>query len=487
MRNVYADNWNRPSGNGGRQVTTSARNESAARQLASFAASVKFSDLPADDQIRTKLRLLNVAGSVLAARRLTGAQLVRSYSETLSGGGQSSFWLSGQRGRPEDAAFVNGMWAHLALLDDTVTHTGTMLIPAALSVAEARGCPGEEVLAALAVGYEITARIETGLMLASAVTLQGFRHSWPGVFGAAVAVAKLMGLPVDGIEDTLALVSTLAVPGTMAWYCNWADAEEAARLGSTGVTERYVQLGANAKNAVLAASLAAHGFHGSGVALEGECGIYAVYANGMGLPPDLSYRLGEEWHLAPIGVKPYPGSWVIPVYCAERIVSRRAITSVSEIDHIRVDMVTWKRNKAVVFPGPFTNQEQALASTPFNVAATLIFGRYDVAVLARATGDARVDELAAKVRIGAIPGAVTPDGKAGVVEVVFTDGTSIREDASAMPGSLLRPDTWADMNARFDGMCGDESADSKRAISEYIEHFENGDARGLADLLRRPE
>jgi 2-methylcitrate dehydratase PrpD len=292
---------------------------------------------------------------------------------------------------------------------------------------------------------------------------------------------------VDGIEDTLALVSTLAVPGTMAWYCNWADAEEAARLGSTGVTERYVQLGANAKNAVLAASLAAHGFHGSDVALEGECGIYAVYANGMGLPPDLSYRLGEEWHLAPIGVKPYPGSWVIPVYCAERIVRRRAIKSAAEVDHINIDMVTWKRNKSVVFPGPFTNQEQAIASTPFNVAATLIFGKYDVDVLARATGDPRVDELAAKVRIGAMPGAVTPDAKAGIVEVAFADGTSIREDASSMPGSVLRPDTWADMNARFDGMCGDESAESKRAVSEYIEHFENGDARGLADLLCRPE
>ena len=70
MRNVYAGNWNRPSGDGGREVTTSASSGSATRQLASFAASVKFSDLPADDQMRTKLRLLNVAGSVLAARRL---------------------------------------------------------------------------------------------------------------------------------------------------------------------------------------------------------------------------------------------------------------------------------------------------------------------------------------------------------------------------------------------------------------------------------
>ena len=113
---------------------------SATRQLAEFAASIKFSDLPADDQVRTKLRLLNVAGSVLAARRLAGARLVRSYSDTLDGGGSgsggsSSFWLTGKRGRPEDAAFVNGMWAHLALLDDTVTHTGTMLIPAALAIA----------------------------------------------------------------------------------------------------------------------------------------------------------------------------------------------------------------------------------------------------------------------------------------------------------------------------------------------------------------
>jgi hypothetical protein len=43
------------------------------------------------------------------------------------------------------------------------------------------------------------------------------------------------------------------------------------------------------------------------------------------------------------------------------------------------------------------------------------------------------------------------------------------------------------MNARFDGMCGDESADARRAVSEYIEHFEHGNAAGLADLLQRPE
>ena len=82
-------------------MTTSTGSGSATRQLAEFAASIKFSDLPADDQVRTKLRLLNVAGSVLAARRLAGARLVRSYSETLAGSSSSSRVPSGSPGVAE--------------------------------------------------------------------------------------------------------------------------------------------------------------------------------------------------------------------------------------------------------------------------------------------------------------------------------------------------------------------------------------------------
>jgi 2-methylcitrate dehydratase PrpD len=456
----------------------------AVGRLGDFAHSVNYGDLLPDDQVRTKLRLLNVVGSVLAARGLVATQLALSYAHRLPSSGASSYWLADKCGSAEDVAFVNGMLAHIALLDDTVTHTGTMLVPAALAVAEEHQCSGEDVLAALAVGYEITARIEAGLMLASAVTLKGFRHSWPGAFGAAAAAAKLMGLSAEGIADALSLISTLAVPGTMAWYCNWSDEADAARLGEVGTTERYVQLGANAKNAVVAATLAAHGFHGSKVALEGECGIYSVYSNGMGMPPEMFHQLGNDWHLAAIGVKPYPGSWVIPIYCAEEIARQHPFTSVSEVAEVNVEMVTWKRNLAVIYPGPFTNQEQALVSAPFNVAATLIFGKYDVGVLARAVGDPRVDELAAKINITALPGSVTPEAKAGVVELVLTDGTSFREDASSMPVQRLRPDTWAEMSARYEGMTPDDNGANKHALAEFVKTFEDSSANGLADLLR---
>jgi 2-methylcitrate dehydratase PrpD len=458
--------------------------KTAVQQLGEFAYETEYKRLPSAEQMRTKLRLLNLVGAVFAATRFPGAELASAYSSTLSADGESSFWLADRKGRMEDAAFVNGILSHCALLDDTVTHTGTILIPAALAVAEDRRCSGEEVLAALAVGYEIAARVEAGLMLSAAVTLQGFRHSWPAVFGAAAASAKLMGLSAGGIADAMALMGTLVVPGTMAWYCNWPDGEELLRTGEAGLAERYIQLAANTKNAVLAATLAEQGFHGSNVALEGECGVYAVYANGRGLPPELVEGLGEEWHLGAVGVKPYPGSWVIPIYCAQKIVDDHPTMNADDVARVEVDMVTWKRNSAVVYRGPFRSQEQALVSTPFSVAATLISGRYDMGVLADSVGDPRVDALAANIDVKGHAGAMTPEGRFAKVEVVLKDGTRLVADASSMELDRVKPDSWEAMADRIRGILSYDQASVAETILECVGRFDGGSGQELVDLLR---
>jgi 2-methylcitrate dehydratase PrpD len=293
-----------------------------------------------------------------------------------------------------------------------------------------------------------------------------------------------MGLSAGGIADAMALMGTLAVPGTMAWYCNWPDNDELLRTGEAGLAERYIQLAANSKNAVLAATLAEQGFHGSNVAFEGECGVYAVYANGRGLPPELVEGLGEEWHLGALGVKPYPGSWVIPVYCAQMIVDEHPTMNTDDIIRVEVDMVTWKRNIAVVYCGPFRSQEQALVSTPFSVAATLISRRYDMGVLADSVGDPRVDELAAKVDVKGRAGAMTPEGRFAKVELVMKDGTRLVADASSMELDKVKPDSWEAMAGRIRGILSHEKADLAETILECVGGYDGGSGKELVDLLR---
>jgi len=340
------------------------------------------------------------------------------------------------------------MMAHAVLLDDTVTHTGTMLVPTALAVAEAEGSSGADVLSALALGYELAARIESGHGLSGAVTRQEFRHSWPAVFGAVAAAARLMGCSGEGIGDALSLMTTLSVPGVMAKNANLPNDMERDRIGESWTAERYLQLAANARNAVLTARLARMGFHGMSVALEGECGLYGVYTGRAGLPPELFYRLGTDWHFSEIGVKPYPGSWVVPVYCAETLLKQGDFTF-EDIEGIVVRMVTWRRYIAVISPGPFVSQEQALMSCPFSIAACLVYGKYDTEVLAKAVGDERVNGLARIVECVGLPGSQGPGGRVGELEITLKDGRVLMANASEMPLDYVLPDSWEAMLARL--------------------------------------
>jgi 2-methylcitrate dehydratase PrpD len=370
------------------------------------------------------------------------------------------------------------------MLDDTVTHTGCVLIPAALSVAESRNRPGAEILAALALGYEVTARIEAGYGFPGAVMAQGFRHSWPAVFGAATAAALLLGLSADGIADTLALTTTLCVPGTMAWFATWSSPEEAKRIGKWGTSERYVQLAANAKNAVLAASLADTGFHGISEAFEADCGLFSVYTGTSGLPDELLAGLGDEWHLAEVGAKAYPGSQILPLYCAETLLHQNAV-NYENVERIEVRSITWKRNIAIIDPGPFTNAEQAHMSSPFGIASMFVFGRFDMEILAQALGDPRVDALAQRIHFEAVQGSSTPGGKFAEMEVWLKDGSCLTADALEMPTERLKPDTWDVMVDRFQKMAPTLTEDKrKQIVQEVWELDQRPNSQALTMLLR---
>jgi hypothetical protein len=185
-----------------------------------------------------------------------------------------------------------------------------------------------------------------------------------------------------------------------------------------------------------------------------------------------------------VGVKPYPGSWVIPIYCAQKIVDEHPTMNVDDVARVEVDMVTWKRNSAVVYRGPFRSQEQALVSTPFSVAATLISRRYDMGVLADSVGDPRVDALAANIDVKGHAGAMTPEGRFAKVEVVLKDGTRLVADASSMELDRVKPDSWESMADRIRGILSYDQANVAETILECVDGYDGGSGQELVDLLR---
>ena len=185
-------------------------------------------------------------------------------------------------GRPErldamGASFVNAISANLLDFDDT--HLDTIIHPAApvaapvLALAQARGFSGRAVLTAFILGVEVECRV------GNAVSPGHYARGWHitstcGVFGAAAACAKLLGLSADQISNAIGI----------------AASQSAGIVENLPSAAKNVSVGNAARNGLFAALLAAEGYSASPRAIEGPLG----WARAMGDEPDLGAPDGRS-------------------------------------------------------------------------------------------------------------------------------------------------------------------------------------------------
>jgi len=239
---------------------------SLSREFAAFVANLEYEDLPPAVTDRAKGVTLQAMSSALIARDMAASRqaMALMQEEEAGGGGAASVLCHGAKLTKAGAAFVNaemifagGKWDTFRML----THPGIAILPAALGVAEVAGASGKEFLVAVAAGYEVMERMAAEFI--PTVMSRGF-HAGPvfGIFGAAVAAAKLQHLDADQIHSAIAQCVNLA-----------AGNLEGARSGGRSLRE-----GGAVRNALLAVALAKHGTPGGETALEGEAGFYHAYA-----------------------------------------------------------------------------------------------------------------------------------------------------------------------------------------------------------------
>ena len=209
----------------------------------------------------------------------------------LGWGGGTVVPVLGRRVRlPEaSAAFVNAFQIHAlewdAVHERAVVHAMSVVVAALHASAHAHGADPEDALAALCVGVDVAA----GLGLAATSPLRFFRPATAGLIGAALAVARLRGLPAAAFADVLGLAYS-ACAGTMQAHVE----------GSVALP---LQVAGAARAAITAVDLVAHGLTGPHDALEGPFGYFRLFDDG-----DLSaytHALGT-WRIAELSIKPYP-------------------------------------------------------------------------------------------------------------------------------------------------------------------------------------
>src|ERR1700736_597515 len=244
---------------------------SLSREFAGFVAGLQYENLPPDVVDRAKGVTLQALSSALIARDMPASRqaLALLMQEEEAGGGAATVLCHGAKLTKAGAAFVNaeiifagGKWDTFRML----THPGIAILPAAFAAAETTRASGKDFLVAVAAGYEVMERMAAEFI--PTVMSRGF-HAGPvfGIFGAAVAAAKLQRLDENQMHSAIAQCVNLA-----------AGNLEGARSGGRSLRE-----GGAVRNALLAVALAKHGIPGGETVLEGEAGFYHSYTgNNLG-------------------------------------------------------------------------------------------------------------------------------------------------------------------------------------------------------------
>jgi 2-methylcitrate dehydratase PrpD len=352
---------------------------SLSRQFAAFVADLSYDALPTAVIDRAKGVTLQALISALVAHDMpaTRQALALMQEEEAGGGGAATALCSGVRLTKAGAAFVNsemmlagGKWDTFRML----THPGTAILPAALVAAEQTGCDGRAFLTAVAAAYEVMERMASEFI--PTVMSRGF-HAGPvfGIFGAAVAAAKIGGLNAEQIHSAIAQCVNLA-SGNL----------EGGRSGGRSLRE-----GAAVRNALLAVAMARHGTPGGETTLEGEAGFYHAYTGNNHGELRYSYTglnrtnlekitegLGKDWIFLETLYRVYStaGYNIAHVDVTAALCGEHGI-AYADIDRIEA-VVNWFETKypSPAFPAPDRPGIPAVGATQYFTAYGAVTGGY---------------------------------------------------------------------------------------------------------------
>lgn len=280
----------------GSTASRPATTATAAESLVEYCFPISTADLTDAARDRAHVLFRDALGVILGSATTTeSSEMVRDTVSVVYGDGEATVAGGGKVPVPA-AAFANGTIFHGIELDDTHSgssvHPGAVVIPTVLAVGERESSSGEEALAAMVAGYECMIRIGRAANPAS-LYKRGFHPTaCTGVFGAALAAAKLTEL-----SETEA-VNAVGIAGSFAGGNQEYIAE--------GVLSKRIQPGNAAQAGIVAAELASRGYTGPRTILEGENGFLHAFSDDP-RPDALLADVDDEFsfEVTRTGIKPH--------------------------------------------------------------------------------------------------------------------------------------------------------------------------------------
>lgn len=339
--------------------------ETAVQTIARYVAGLKFEDLDDLTIIRARQVVYDTIGTMLGGYQTRLGKLAADYAAEMHPGDEASLVADGRRTSVQGAAWANGVMGKYLGMDDshpTGGHVASELVPVVLALGEHLQLSGEQIILALAAGYDVMDVIQP--VVREWQRERGLDHKGQaGTMASAVTAAVAMGLSENEIAHALALSMDMA-SGTEQYVY------DAGKCDTKDLLAGYA-----ASNGIYAAKLAKFGFEGPPGALDGEYGYF--HAFGPGYDPAVLDRLGQGFALAKTGFKPHAGCrHVHACVDATHELLKSGKPDLNAIESIEIDSY-----KTAITPEFRVNYEpetvgQAGFSLPVTVSIILTRGRW---------------------------------------------------------------------------------------------------------------
>ena len=415
--------------------------------LASFAANLRFEEIPAAVIERAKLHILDCIGIGFASGGFEFGQ--RTINAMVALGESGPYPVLGTAlGLPlRDAVLANGTLIHGLDFDDThsggVIHASASTVPIVLAVGQREDADGRDALAAYLAGIETSSRIAHAAQ--NGFHQRGFHPTGlVGIFGATLATGRLSGMTAAQLVQAQGIALSMA-SGSLEFL-------------EDGAWTKRMHPGWAAASAVTACALARAGFVGPKRAYEGRYGLFNAHVDAQH-PIDLGLcgaGLGETWEMLNVAMKPYPACHFNHAFADAALELRRnhqfAIEDIVSITarigagqtHVVCEPEANKRRPQ--------NSYDAQFSVHYTIATALLRGRFTLTELEEeALNDPRTLALTQKVGYEVDPDSAFPRYYSGEVVLRLKDGRELRQREAQNRGSDARPLSAGEIVAKFIG------------------------------------
>ena len=404
------------------------------RTLARYIVQSRRQDIPVPVRHEAARALLNWCGCAIGASRHETTANVLAAVRPFAGPPQAGLLGRGERLDILHAALINGISSHVFDFDDThvrAIHPSAPVLPALLALAEWKGISGADLVHAFVVGVEAECRV--GLSVFPEHYMVGWHITGTaGVFGAAAAAGKLLGLNEQ----------------QMVWALGIAATQSSGLREMFGSMCKSLHPGRAAQNGLTAALLAAQNFTSSDRGIEAPRGFAHVMSTKFD-ESIITAEWGRRYELSSNMYKPYACGLVVQGAIDGCIQLRNEHGLTPEVIE-RVDIkvcsivleLTAKANPQTGLEGKFSVFHAAAVALRYGVAGEAQFS--DSVVL-----NPEVVALRRKVHIEADPVLTRVQAH---VHIRLKDGRTVERRVEHPLGTLERPMSDADLEAKFRGL-----------------------------------